>query len=72
MTTHIKCDRCGDETVGKVHKRAWQVVDGRLVASLSYGLSGTVSSEDDEHFCLYCVIDAVNKLDDRPKPGRSE
>lgn len=31
------------------------------------GLNGVANAG---HFCKYCVIQAVNKLDDRPKPDR--
>lgn len=67
MTTKIVCDRCGHEETGKRVRREWHAQDGRLGVHISYGLTGTVSSEDDEHYCLYCVIDAINTLDDRPK-----
>lgn len=32
-------------------------------------VTSTADMAKDCHFCKYCVIEAVNRLDDRPKPA---
>lgn len=68
------CDVCENEitsrneAVNGRHRLSAQVKsrDGKRVMSIEVmtGLDGTTN---DGHFCKYCVIDALTKLDDRPK-----
>ena len=42
---------------------------GKVMFEVTTGIAnGTWNSGD---FCKYCVIDAINKLDDRPREGRA-
>ena len=56
----IFCDCCGEEirTIFKINN-----IEGSII--LTKGHTCRVTSESD--VCIYCVIDALNKLDDRPK-----
>ena len=35
-------------------------------------MTGKGNITNDGEFCKYCVIDAINKLDDRPKQGEPQ
>ena len=73
------CDCCGDEITDKNTTACSGNELGRLTAQVmpKMGGSGEVMAVqvitahegtwNKGHFCKYCVIDAINKLDDRPR-----
>ena len=70
MIKHF-CDVCGNELTdencvphdaGRPHRLRYD--KSTLMFEITTGLKGTWNSGD---FCKYCVIDAINKLDDRPR-----
>lgn len=73
------CDKCGKEASSdqkfgvRVDAGVGKSLNVLLVASdravgVTYGTLGARSLDQTYgHFCIYCVIDAVNTLDDRPK-----
>lgn len=72
----IFCDVCGDEVTdgnipreGENGKRVACEVRGKtgiLKVEVMTGINGTWNGGD---VCKYCVIDAVNQADDRPRAG---
>ena len=76
-TTMIKyfCDLCGDEISQETFPNGGRT-GGRLETTAK-GKNGTkltveiLHSKDDRAnagiFCRYCIIDAINNLDDRPR-----
>jgi hypothetical protein len=68
MIKHF-CDQCGAEITnvswrlqGQVRKLAFEVMTGSGKTSAS---SDHVMNDGD--FCKYCIIDAINTLDDRAR-----
>lgn len=67
------CDCCGQELKGR--DADGRIPGGRLKATLKNGNSELtveiIESKDgvgnSGHFCRYCVLDALAKLDDRPQ-----
>lgn len=67
------CDCCGEELKGR--DGDGRIPAGRLKATLTKGLSEltveVIETKDNVsnagHFCRYCVLDALAKLDDRPR-----
>lgn len=74
------CDCCGDEITGANTPASGGKGLGRLTATVKPKPGGSTpfmqvevmtacgSTWNGGHFCKYCVIDAINKLDDRPQP----
>ena len=68
------CDCCGDEIKRDTKNRNPL---GRLTAELKRGSSvlrvevieSKNGTSNDGEFCRYCVLDALQLLDDRPKAG---
>lgn len=67
------CDRCGEEIAERDTRERNPL--SRLSATLEDGASTltveVIETKDGAsnagHFCRYCVLDALAKLDDRPK-----
>lgn len=67
------CDNCGEEIKGSDMKERNPL--HRLTATVGKGnhkmtvevIETKDSAANDGNFCHYCVIDAINKLDDRPR-----
>ena len=59
-------ENCVPHDAGRLHRLRHD--KSTLMFEITTGLKGTWNSGD---FCKYCVIDAINKLDDRPRiyPG---
>ena len=63
------CDVCGVEIFGPT------ALSGRMTAEIKRAsaalkieiITAKDSTWNDGDFCKYCIIDAVNQLDDRPK-----
>jgi len=71
------CDVCDNELTsenavtgekGRLTSEVHPKAGGLLMFEVATGHNGTWNGGD---FCKYCVIDAINKLDDRPRayPG---
>jgi len=72
------CDCCGDEITdanridGDNHRLQGEIrKPGGPVMLRVQVITAKDSSWNDGDFCKYCVIDAINKADDRPKPKAS-
>lgn len=72
------CDCCGDEITDRNSVAARGNALGRLTANVkpkkhggeTMGVEVITAGEgtwNKGHFCKYCVIDAINTLDDRPR-----
>jgi hypothetical protein len=66
MAVKYFCDQCGDEITNRN-----KIETGRLKASIGHlGVEVIVSQNqtaNDGEYCKYCVLDALYKLDDRPR-----
>lgn len=70
MTRHF-CDICGSELLehnspknNNTNNHLASEPGTKLMFEIMTGFAGTWNAGE---FCKYCIIDAVNKLDDRPK-----
>ena len=69
------CDRCGEEITKRNEAKGGTLVDGRLGVSIEYGkhtlavevINSLDGCSNAGLFCKYCILDALNQLDDRPK-----
>lgn len=68
------CDCCGDEIVSKnkINDAGFRLTGEITKADSSSTLKVEVitakdNTWNDGDFCKYCVIDAINKADDRPR-----
>jgi len=66
------CDHCGTEidTRNCVSNGAGLITESKKIGSPTLHIQimlGKASEKVDGDFCKYCVIDAIDKLDDRPK-----
>jgi len=66
MSVKYFCDQCGEEITEEN-----KIKSGRLKTSIGHlGIQVLMSKDktaNDGDFCKYCVLDALYKLDDRPK-----
>jgi hypothetical protein len=71
------CDQCGDEITDATkctggYERNWRLGTEiqrngvKLRVEILTAKNGTANAGD---FCKYCVIEAINALDDRPRPA---
>lgn len=78
------CDKCGKQIDGPTDQVLQRTEYGegkslhiavfasnQKVGMYSQGITQRVLDQTYGHFCLHCIIDAVNTLDDRPKPEES-
>ncbi|RLI63016.1 MAG: hypothetical protein DRO67_06445 [Candidatus Asgardarchaeum californiense] len=69
------CDKCGDEIIdkNKIEKNAFRTTIRTDNSNIALMQIEIIPSKNfvwaDSDLCKYCVIDAINKLDDRPKIG---
>ena len=64
----IFCDACGTEITsghGKEKVAAKDYHNGGTLRVAIYPVKGSYG--EGEHFCLYCLLDTINTLDDRDK-----
>jgi hypothetical protein len=84
MSVRTFCDCCGGE-ITKANTTATNTSInplGRLQAVLQSRdsgttlrvevITGTSATSNEGHWCKHCVIDAINRLDDRPQPKAPE
>lgn len=57
------CDSCGKEMTEVTNGKSFSVDSGNV----SVTVNASIGLPDPSDLCKYCVIDAVNKADDRPK-----
>lgn len=79
MSTRIFCDICDQqikEDENSVPKGFIRITSQKTRGYINLSVSASVnrshssynSDPDPEHICLYCVTNALQKLDKRPKP----
>lgn len=73
------CDKCGEEITDKNSAAGGTKVDGRLGVEVAYGrhtlavevITSLDGCSNAGLFCKYCILDALYRLDDRPKAAAS-
>lgn len=68
MTTKVTCNLCDRALAISGSLVAFVTPQGMPQLRMTAGLDRTYGDVD---ICRYCIIDAFNKLDDRPKPDKS-
>jgi hypothetical protein len=69
--TKFFCDICGAELKASEHTffAVCNFKQGNITNKLNVKITiGKNNEEGEGDFCLYCIIDAVKDLDDRPTP----
>ena len=67
----INCDICGNEITESKPLLTAVIKKSKFSDSIDIGVHYKDSNKVDFDICKYCVIDAINKLDDRPQEALS-
>lgn len=61
---------CGNKSLGRLTAQVMPKIGGKGEVMAVEVITAHEGTWNKGHFCKYCVIDAINTLDDRPQPAK--